>query len=137
MGRVALIARGLRRTRTRAAPIPPNYPDAAREWFKGENNDEGWRELRVEGSGPNGPLVAPGRYTVEMKTSTTTHTESIDVLKDPQSPASLDDIRAQTELALEIRAKVNVLTKMANSIERIRFQIESLKDDDEMKRCLP
>jgi len=115
---------------------PPNYPDAAREWFKGENNDEGWRELRVEGSGSNGPLVSPGRYTVEMNTSTTTHTETVDVLKDPKSPASLDDIRAQTELALEIRAKVNVLTEMANRIERIRFQIESLKGDDEMSEEL-
>ncbi|NOR66403.1 MAG: hypothetical protein GQ528_03495, partial [Woeseiaceae bacterium] len=115
---------------------PPNYPDAARDWFKGENNDEGWRELRVEGSGPNGPLVAPGQYFIEMKTPTTTHTESVDVLKDPKSPATLDDIRAQTELALEIREQVNALTEIGNSIERIRYQIESLKDEDEMSREL-
>jgi photosystem II stability/assembly factor-like uncharacterized protein len=115
---------------------PPKYSDAAREWFKGENNDEGWRELRVEGSGPNGPIVSPGQYFIEMKTSTTTHTEPVDVLKDPKSPANLKGIRAQTELALEIRAQVNVLTEMANRIERIRFQIESLKNDVEMSEEL-
>ncbi len=115
---------------------PPDYPEAAREWFKGENNDDGWRELHVEGSGPNGPLVAPGRYIVEMRTATATRTESVNVLKDPKSTSTLDDIQAQTELALEIRAKVNDLTEIGNSIERIRNQIESLKADDEMSRDL-
>ena len=115
---------------------PPNYPDAAREWFKGENNDEGWRELRVEGSGPNGPLVPPGRYSVEMMTSNSSYRDSVEVLIDPRSPATIDDIRVQTELALDIRAKVNLLTEIGNSIEYIRSQIESLKTDDRMSRDL-
>jgi hypothetical protein len=116
--------------------VPPGYPEAARDWFKGEINDDGWRELQVEGSGPNGPLVVPGRYTVEMRTATTTHTESVNVLKDPKSPSTFDDIQAQTKLALEIRAKVNTLTEIGNSIERIRNQIESLKADDGMSSDL-
>ena len=115
---------------------PPKYPDAAREWFKGENNDEGWRELRVEGSGSNGPLVTPGRYSVEMRTSNSSYSKSVEVLKDPGSPATIDDIRAQTELALEIREKVNLLTDIGNSIERIRYQIESLRADHAMNRDL-
>ena len=91
-------------------------------------NDEGWRELDVEGSGPNGPLAVPGKYAVEVNVGGHLLTTTLEVVKDPTSAASKDDIRAQIDLALRIRDQVNVLTEMGNSIEWIRKQIDDLED---------
>ena len=91
-------------------------------------NSEGWRELHVEGTGENGPLAVPGTYTVELVVGDRHMTTTLEVLKDPTSVASEEDIRAQVDLALRIRDQVNVLTEMGNSIEWIRKQIDDLED---------
>jgi hypothetical protein len=91
-------------------------------------NAEGWRRLSVEGSGPNGPLAAPGKYTVKLTVDGVEYTRELEVRKDPKTDATNDDIRKQIKLALEIRDKVTVLTNMTNSIEWIRKQIDDLED---------
>jgi hypothetical protein len=91
-------------------------------------NDEGWRELSVEGSGSNGPLAVPGTYAVELEIGNRRLTTSLQVIKDPTSAASEEDIRAQIDLALRIRDQVNVLTDIGNAIEWIRKQIDDLED---------
>ena len=106
---------------------PPNYPAAAREWLKGENNEEGWRELRAEGSGENGPLAVPGTYTVDVIVAGVKLSQNVEIRKDPLSSASEADIEAQIELALQIRDRVTELTKMGNSIERIRKQLDEFQ----------
>ncbi len=106
---------------------PPNYPAAARVWLEGENNEEGWRELRAEGSGGNGPLAVPGTYTVEVIVAGVTLTQDVEIRKDPLSTVSQDDIEAQIEFALQIRDRVTELTKMGNSIERIRKQLDDFQ----------
>ena len=91
-------------------------------------NAEGWRRLSVEGSGPNGPLAAPGKYTVKLTVDGVEYTRELEVRKDPKTDATNDDIREQVRLALEIKDKVTVLTNMTNSIEWIRKQIDDLED---------
>ena len=91
-------------------------------------NEDGWRELDVEGSGGNGPLAVPGAYTVELDVGGRQLSTSLEVIKDPASAASEEDIGAQIDLALRIRDQVNVLTEMGNSIEWIRKQIDDLED---------
>ena len=90
-------------------------------------NEEGWRELDVEGSGPNGPLAVPGTYTIELSVGDERPTTNLEVVKDPTSTASEEDIREQIDLALRIRDRVNVLTQMGNSIEWLRKQIDDLE----------
>lgn len=91
-------------------------------------NADGWRELDVEGSGGNGPLALPGTYIVELQIGSRQLRTSLEVLRDPTSAASEEDIRAQLELALRIRDEVSALTAMGNSIEWIRKQIDDLED---------
>ena len=95
--------------------------------MKGENNEEGWRELRAEGSGENGPLAVPGTYTVEVIVAGATLTQDVEIRKDPLSTASQADIETQVALALQIRNRVTELTKMGNSIERIRKQLDDFQ----------
>jgi len=91
-------------------------------------NKEGWRKLSVEGSGPDGPMVVPGVYTVIVEVDGEAYEQYLEVLKDPKSPATVEDIEEQIELALKIQEKVTALAKMGNSIEWIRKQIYDLQD---------
>ena len=91
-------------------------------------NKEGWRELEVEGSGPDGPMAVPGTYSVIIEIDGEQYQQEIEVLKDPKSPATIEDIREQIDLALKIQKRVTDLVKMGNSIEWIRKQIDDLQD---------
>ncbi|NOR15971.1 MAG: hypothetical protein GQ544_09715 [Candidatus Aminicenantes bacterium] len=90
-------------------------------------NKKGWRKLFVEGSGPDGPMAVPGTYTCVVEVEGKRYEQKFDVLKDPKSPATQEDIEEQIELALKIQGKVTILVKMGNSIEWIRKQIDDLQ----------
>ncbi len=47
---------------------------------------------------PEGPLVAPGVYTVKLMVDGRTSTQTVTVRNDPRSPAKASDVRAQSEL---------------------------------------
>jgi len=91
-------------------------------------NKDGWRELIVEGTGSDGPMAVPGTYTVQIEVDGKQYTQTLEVLKDPKSSATLEDIHEQINLALQIQKKVTDLVKMTNSIEWIRKQIDDLQD---------
>jgi CHAT domain-containing protein len=82
----------------------------------------------VEGSGPDGPMAVPGTYTCVVEVEGKRYEQKLDVLKDPKSPATQEDIEEQIELALKIQEKVTILVKMGNSIEWIRKQIDDLQE---------
>jgi len=91
-------------------------------------NKEGWRKLSVEGSGPDGLMAIPGTYTVIIEVDGKKYSQELDVLKDPKSAATVEDIQEQIGLALKIQEKVTTLVEMGNSIEWIRKQIYDLQD---------
>ncbi len=106
---------------------PLGHPGAA---FGPESirlNKDGWRELHVEGSGENGPRAVPGAYEVELSIDGQVLTANLEVIKDPTSAASEEDIRTQIDLALDIRDRVNDLTEMGNNLEWLRKQIDDLE----------
>ncbi len=76
-----------------------------------------------------GPLVPPGSYTVRLTvgdTSPTTLTQSLTVLKDPNTAGSDADVQAQTELARAIRAEQDSVARMINRLEWVRKQLQDL-----------
>jgi photosystem II stability/assembly factor-like uncharacterized protein len=52
----------------------------------------------------DGPLVPTGTYTVRLSVNGKTYTRTATVLRDPRSPASSSDMRAQYELAQRVAA---------------------------------
>ena len=54
-----------------------------------------------------GPLVLPGAYQVRLRIGDRTFTESFEVVNDPRSPATLDELREQLECILAIRDKIS------------------------------
>ena len=82
-------------------------------------------------------LVPPGTYTVTLTVGGEKSTQKLNVLKDPHSTGSEDDIRAQLQLVSALRDEMNALAESVNQIESIRAQLTALDkqlgSDDESK----
>jgi photosystem II stability/assembly factor-like uncharacterized protein len=75
------------------------------------------------GDPETGPLALPGIYTLELRADGHAATTTLEVLADPRSPASSEDLRANHALALRTR---DALTRLSLSIERVRAVREQL-----------
>ena len=78
-----------------------------------------------------GPLVLPGTYTVRLvvadsATASMTSTQSLTVLKDPNTTATDADVQAQGKLARTIRAEQDSIARMINRLEWVRKQLRDL-----------
>lgn len=62
-----------------------------------------------------------------MKDGTIHQTQSLEVLKDPNSEGGIDDIRMQSELLDKIKSDYGEISKEVNKAERIRRQLRDLK----------
>ncbi len=102
---------------------PPGRP-----WV--ELNGEGWRPLVTWDldlmRGQYGPRVVPDAYTVKLIVGGQEYTRQVEVLKDPSTEGSLDDIRQQVAFSLELRDAMNQAVTMINEIEAIRSDLEAL-----------
>ncbi len=86
--------------------------------------DEGWRPL--EDGGRLAVLAPPGTYTVELTVDDKTFTQALEVRKDPSSAGSEDDVRAQMEVVLDLRAMLDESAAILNEIEWARRQLADL-----------
>jgi hypothetical protein len=85
--------------------------------------DKRWR------SAPRGRisvLVPPGTYTVTLDVGDRQYTRELQVLKDPNTEGTEEDIRVQTEMLLDIRGDMNAAADVINRIEWIRRQLYDL-----------
>ncbi len=73
-----------------------------------------------------GPLVLPGTYTVRLRVDDSTYTQSLTVLKDPNTRATDVDVQAQAQLGLTIRGEQDSVTRMINRLEWVRAQLQNL-----------
>jgi len=97
-----------------------------RDWV--EFNKEGWRDLRSWDldlvAGQRGPRVSPGFYTIRLKIGDRTYTETVEILKDPNSEGTLGDIKRQEQFALTLRDALNQTVGLINDIEIYRKNLD-------------
>ena len=74
-----------------------------------------------------GPLAAPGKYTVKMNVGDQTFQQPLEVLIDPHSAGTQQSIEATLKMQLRIREDVTRVADMVNRIEWMRKQIENLR----------
>jgi hypothetical protein len=72
----------------------------------------------------NGPIAAPGKYTVKLTANGRTLTQPFEVLKDPAIPSPDEDLAASTRAQIRIRDDMNQAVDMINSLESIGRQLE-------------
>jgi hypothetical protein len=95
-----------------------------------EPGSEGWRPIvtwGVRGSGIR-PLAAPGTYAVRLEVDGQVFTQPLVIRKDPSSTGTVEDIRQQVAMSLEIRDNLDEVVEMINEVEWIRKQIDDLND---------
>src|SRR5438128_5210656 len=78
-----------------------------------------------------GPLVLPGTYTVRLvvadsTTAPVTSTQSLTVLRDPNTMGTDADVQAQGKLARTIRVEQDSIARMINRLEWVRKQVRDL-----------
>lgn len=104
------------------------------------DNPHVWEEKRFRGARERGvfyyglrdikqgPLVAPGTYTLKLTVDgREAPAQSLVVLKDPNSAGSDADVQAGTQLALDVYRDTNTVVRMINRLEWTRVQLEELR----------
>jgi len=86
---------------------------------------KGWRPF-PKGDENAGPLAAPGIYTVKLKVGEKEFTQLLTIKKDPNTSGTLEDIRQQLRVLLEIRDNLNTVSDIINQSEVIRKQLYDL-----------
>jgi photosystem II stability/assembly factor-like uncharacterized protein len=76
----------------------------------------------LEGPSPvTGPWAVPGRYTIRLVAAGTTVAQSLSVLPDPRlKTVTIDDLRAQNKLALQIRDAITAANSAVIKIRSLR-----------------
>ncbi|MGC1291425.1 MAG: hypothetical protein WA855_09105 [Candidatus Acidiferrales bacterium] len=103
-----------------AAPDNPHIWDESR--FRGRDSRP-ITHWGIEGA-QDGPLAAPGKYTVRLTVGGQTLTEPLTILRDPKAPGSDADIDASVKALLRIRDDITRTSDMVNRIEWVRKQLE-------------
>jgi photosystem II stability/assembly factor-like uncharacterized protein len=102
---------------------PPGRP-----WV--QLNGEGWRPLVTWDldlmRGQFGPKVVPDNYKVKLIVDNKEFIRDLEVLKDPKSEGTIEDIKSQVEVSLELRDAINLAVEMINSIEVVRSELDSI-----------
>ena len=102
---------------------PPGRP-----WV--ELNGEGWRPLVTWDldlmRGQYGPRAVPATYKVKLIVGEQEYIREFDVLKDPASEGTLEDIEEQVAFSLELRDAMNTAVLMINEMEGIRAELDSI-----------
>ncbi len=81
----------------------------------------------VGGEATAGPLVAPGTYTATLIIDGHAQSQKVVVIKDPRTPATLQDAIAGSALAYKIYDDANRSAHLINQIEWSRRQLEDTR----------
>jgi hypothetical protein len=115
---------------------PPGRP-----WV--QLNGEGWRPLVTWDldlmRGQFGPRVVPDFYKVKLIVGEEEFVREVEVLKDPTSEGTIEDIKQQVAFSLELRDAMNLAVSMINDVENIRSEltdiIPKLKRQGDLKKA--
>ena len=70
----------------------------------------------------NAPVAPPGKYTVRLTVNGQTSEQPLEVIKDPRSAGTPEDIRAQVNFGLQIRNSMETLAGLIGRTEWIKRQ---------------
>ena len=73
------------------------------------------------------PLASPGQYKVKLVVGDDTLETGIQILQDPQSQATPDELREQLEFQLRLRDMSNAVSTLINRIEWVRKDMLALQ----------
>lgn len=112
-----------------------NYDPATAVKLRTSPPGEPWVEIPKDGFRPlvnwvhfdGAPRVAPGKYTVKLTVDGKDFTAPVEVLPDPHTLGTQQDIESEVQFLLQIRGEMSDLANMVNHIEWTRKQLEDLQ----------
>ena len=88
----------------------------------------------------DGPKALPGVYKVRLSVGDRSQERDFEILKDPRSESTPEDLQAQFDFLIEVRDKVSEAHQAIIDIRRVRGQLDHYgklwKNDPEMKPLL-
>lgn len=75
---------------------------------------------------PAGPMVLPGHYEVTLELGESSTTTTVEILKDPRSPYSMEDLRANYDARLSLMAMQDTANRAMRQINAARADIETI-----------
>ena len=87
----------------------------------------------------NGPKAVPGQYSIEIEYNKDKRSQYFEVLKDPTSEGSVEDIQEQFDFIVSINDKINESHKAIEDIRKLRKQMSTFKsktDDEEITQLI-
>ena len=71
---------------------------------------------------PSGPLVLPGRYTVELTVGEQTQSHELEIRPDPRIATSREELQAQYDLLIRLRDRLSETNALVNQIRGLKRQ---------------
>ena len=98
-------------------------------WDLAHEDAEDFEGMILWGGGTDGPRAAPGTYGVRLTVDGDLVGERrVEVLPDPRSSASVDDLVEQERFLLEVRDKLSEVHRAIRRIREVRAQVEALSE---------
>jgi photosystem II stability/assembly factor-like uncharacterized protein len=79
------------------------------------------------GNGPEGPIVAPGKYTLKLTVEGKEQKATAEVKLDPRVQVSDADLQKQLDLEMKVRDDIEALHTAVNQIRGVRSQLDLVK----------
>lgn len=102
------------------------YPDA-----------EGFDGMILWAARLTGPLAMPGTYKAKLTVNGQSQETEFEIVKDPRTSGSLEDIREQFNFLLQVRDKLSetnkAIVKIRSAREQMNLMSNRFKDRDDMK----
>jgi photosystem II stability/assembly factor-like uncharacterized protein len=77
------------------------------------------------------PLACPGSYAVRLEVAGQTYEKPFQILIDPRAEGSLEDLRQQFDLGLQVREKVSEIHGAVKQLRTVREQVQGWVDRSE------
>jgi photosystem II stability/assembly factor-like uncharacterized protein len=106
-------------------------------WNMRYPNAEGFDGLIMWSGSLIGPKAVPGKYKARLTVNGTPMETEFEILKDPRTTSTLDDIKAQFDFSIAVRNKLSethvAIKKIRTAREQINRVIEPMKGKEDMK----
>jgi len=101
-------------------------PDDPHIWEEPRFQNQDTRAITHWGISQNepGPLVGPGKFTLQMTVDGQKYTQAIEIVRMPDAHGTDADLQASARLQLKVRDDISTVSDMTNQLEWMRRQLE-------------
>ncbi len=106
-------------------------------WNMRYPNADGFDGLIMWGGGLMGPKAVPGKYKAKLTINGQAQETEFEIVKDPRTEGSIEDIKAQFDFLIQVRNKLsetnNAVKRIRSAREQINRVTEPMKGKEDMK----